>query len=270
MEICQTKKKYVRPKCEHGKQKSYCKECGGSSICEHGKQKSRCKECGGSSICEHGKQKSKCKECGGSAFCEHGKRKSRCKECGGRALCKSSWCETRSHKKYDGYCLPCCVNLCPHIKVSRNYKTKETEVVSRIKEHFPDFSWVCDKQVQDGCSKRRPDMLLDMGSHIIIVEIDENKHNDYECSCENKRLMLLSQDLNHRPIIFIRFNPDSYTTLEGIKKTSCWKVNKLGVMTIIKKKTEEWDIRIETLIDQIQYWIDNSNKKTVEIVQLFY
>jgi hypothetical protein len=34
-----------------------------------------------------------------------------------------------------------------------------------------------------------------MGSHIIIVEIDENKHTDYDCSCENKRLMELSKDL---------------------------------------------------------------------------
>jgi hypothetical protein len=67
--------------CEHGRRKSQCKECGGSSICEHGRQKSTCKECGGSSICEHGRIKSQCKECGGSSICEHGRRKSRCKEC---------------------------------------------------------------------------------------------------------------------------------------------------------------------------------------------
>ena len=31
--------------CEHGRQRSQCKECGGGSICEHGRQRSRCKEC---------------------------------------------------------------------------------------------------------------------------------------------------------------------------------------------------------------------------------
>ena len=31
--------------CEHGRQRSYCKECGGSGICEHGRVRSRCKEC---------------------------------------------------------------------------------------------------------------------------------------------------------------------------------------------------------------------------------
>jgi len=68
-------------KCEHGKRKERCKECGGSEICEHGKRKERCKECGGSEICEHGKQKAQCKECRGSQICEHGKQKSSCKKC---------------------------------------------------------------------------------------------------------------------------------------------------------------------------------------------
>jgi len=51
-------------KCEHGKMKTYCKECGGTSICEHGKRKVYCKECGGGSLCEHGKRKDYCKVCG--------------------------------------------------------------------------------------------------------------------------------------------------------------------------------------------------------------
>ncbi len=42
----------------------------------HGRQKSTCKDCGGTSICEHGRLKSQSKECGGTAFCEHGRLKS--------------------------------------------------------------------------------------------------------------------------------------------------------------------------------------------------
>ncbi len=68
-------------KCEHHRNRSRCKECGGSSICGHGRERSKCKECGGASICEHGRERSKCKECGGSQICEHGRERSRCKEC---------------------------------------------------------------------------------------------------------------------------------------------------------------------------------------------
>jgi hypothetical protein len=170
------------------------------------------------------------------------------------------------------YCVPCFVNN-PENRdkpAMRNYKTKEKEVVDTIVQAFPQFTWVSDKKVQDGCSRRRPDLLLDMGSHIIIVEIDENKHNTYDCSCENKRLMEISQDLQHRPIVFIRFNPDDYINQEGVLVKTCWRVNATGVMQISNKKKQEWTERMDALKQQIQYWSENPSPKTVEIVELFY
>ena len=253
--------------CIHGKFKHNCKECGGSAYCTHGIRKTRCKECGGSAYCTHGIRKDNCVICSG---CIHGKLKHNCKECGGSALCKSEWCSTRANKRYDGYCMPCFVNN-PENKdkpAMRNYKTKEKQVVDEIKEEYPDFSWVSDKRVQDGCSLRRPDLLLDMGSNIIIIEVDENKHINYDSTCENKRLMELSQDLQHRPIVFIRFNPDSYKDNEGKIVKSCWKLNKSGIMSIINNR--DWEKRIETLKQNIKYYIENPPKKTIEIVELFY
>ena len=82
--------------------------------------------------------------------------------------------------------------------------------------------------------------------------------------------MQLSQDLQHRPIIFIRFNPDDYTNHDGVLVKSCWKLNTLGVMKIRKTKRKEWEDRIEALKQQIQYWVDNPTNKTVEIIQLCY
>jgi hypothetical protein len=166
--------------------------------------------------------------------------------------------------------LRCFINIFPELPNSRNYKTKENDVVTRVKQKFPLFDWIADKRIKDGCSKRRPDLLLDLGTHIIIVEIDENTHSEYECSCENKRLMELSQDSGHRPIIFIRFNPDGYNDINGNKIKSCWKLNKLGIMCIEKTKNTEWIERINTLNQQIQYWIDNPNEKMIEIIELFY
>ena len=256
--------------CEHDKIKQYCKECKGSGYCIHKKRKAYCVDCGGIMICVHGIRKVRCKECGGNEYCIHDKRKERCKDCGGSALCKTPLCETFSNPKYNGHCLTCFIHLFPDEPTARNYKTKEKDVVDRITQTFTTFTWVADKKVQDGCSRRRPDLLLDMGSHIIIVEVDENKHTDYDCSCENKRLMELSQDLQHRPIVFIRFNPDDYTNQDGILVKSCWKLNKLGVMQITKTKQKEWEERIETLKQQIQYWIDNPTEKTIEIIELFY
>lgn len=83
--------------------------------------------------------------------------------------------------------------------------------------------------------------------------------------------MELSQDVYHRPIIFIRFNPDDY--IDKTKKvTSCWGINKLGICAIKKTKLKEWALRLESLKNQIEYWckLENVTDKTIEIIQLFY
>jgi hypothetical protein len=86
-------------KCEHKKQRSQCKDCGGSNICAHNRHRSICKECGGSSICEHKKRRSQCKDCGGVGICEHKKLRSTCKECGGGSICE--------HKRQRYSCKDC-------------------------------------------------------------------------------------------------------------------------------------------------------------------
>ena len=256
--------------CKHGKFKRICKDCGGAAFCEHGKLKRICKDCGGAAFCEHGKQKHRCKKCAGSSICKHGKFKPYCKKCGGSALCHSEWCETTGNKKYRGYCLFCFMNLFPDEKVARNYKTKEKSVVDFVKSNFPEFTWVCDKKIQDGCSKRRPDMLLNLGEYVIIIEIDENQHIDYDCSCENKRLMEISRDIGHRNCVFIRFNPDDYFNNNQNKITSCWGINKNGILSVKKTKQKEWEKRLNILKETIDYWTVNKTDKMVEVIQLFF
>ena len=182
--------------------------------------------------------------------------------------CLSEWCNVIVKGKYNGYCLFCYINLFPDKLVTRNYKTKEKSVSDYILESFPEYGWIMDKRIVDGCSNRRPDLLLDLGEKIIIVEVDENQHTDYNCSCENKRLMEISKDLGHRNIIFIRFNPDDYKDKNCIKIKSCWKQNKNGLLQLDDK--DDWNNRLKNLNNQIQYWINNNSDKMIEIIQLYY
>jgi len=258
--------------CQHGKRKYRCIICCGSGLCNHNKLKEFCKHCKGSQICQHNIKKNNCKSCHGSSYCIHNKLKRRCISCNGKDLCKNCGI-VRPLKKYDNHCLNCFIHLFPDQPVSRNYKTKESSTAQFITTNFPNFTWNLDKKVEDGCSRRRPDLLCDLGYQVIIVEIDENQHTDYDCSCENKRIMQLSQDLNHRPIVFIRFNPDDYINNNNEKITSCWGLTpKTGIMKIKSNKNDEWNERLATLQTQIEYWSNEENKteKTIEIVQLYY
>ena len=104
-------------RCPHNRQRSKCRDCGGSSICPHQRQKRECKDCGGSSVCAHSRIRSRCKECGGASICPHKCIRSRCKECGGSELrlhlrrgheCKEcgggSVC---AHKRIKSQCMEC-------------------------------------------------------------------------------------------------------------------------------------------------------------------
>jgi hypothetical protein len=190
----------------------------------------------------------------------------------GSKTCKSEWCHIQVTNKYDGYCLHCYIHLFPEKPVARNYKTKERTVVEFVLQEFHQYPWTHDKQIQDGCSRRRPDLFMDFGYQILIVEIDENQHigeNYGDCSCENKRMMLLWQDVGHRPIVFIRFNPDDYYD-KDTHITSCFGMNSLGVCCVKKTKQNEWTHRLNVLRENIEYWCHHRSEKTIEIIQLFY
>lgn len=186
--------------------------------------------------------------------------------------CINDWCVNRAlNKFYEGYCLHCFVHMFPEKPTVRNYKTKEQSVVEYVKTAFPDFTWLSDRRVPDGCSRRRPDLLMDLGFQVVIVEVDENQHVDYDCSCENRRLMELSQDLGHRPIVFIRFNPDDYNKRDGTRVKSCWSINKTtGLVAVEKNNRRQWKDRLDMLHKWIQYWSVNRTDKVVEVVQLFF
>ena len=71
-------KKICRFKCassrsSHTMPNIFVRDLVAAGFCEHGRQRSRCKDCGGSSICTHGRERSKCKDCGGSSICKIGR-----------------------------------------------------------------------------------------------------------------------------------------------------------------------------------------------------
>lgn len=189
------------------------------------------------------------------------------------STCKTPLCSTQVRgNKYEGYCLFCYVNTFPDKEITRNYKTKEKTVTDFVKNTFPKYDWITDKKIQDGCSNRRPDILLHLGDQAIIIEIDENQHQQraYEFSCENRRLMEISKDLNYVHLVFIRFNPDGYSTGKD-KIQSCWSIHKQSGICMVKAdKRAEWNQRLDVLKKHIEHWINNRTEKTVEIVQLFY
>jgi len=179
-------------------------------------------------------------------------------------------CMSSVGKIYDGYCVRCYVGLFPNEKKTRNYKTKELKVCEFIKENFKDYTIQFDKIVTDGCSKKRPDIYIDMGNYTIIIEVDENQHDTYGNICENKRFMEIFNDLGNRPMHLIRFNPDKYYNNKNELVKSCWSFSKEGLSIINRTMKDNWKSRLNTLGKTIKEAIENEPEKEIDIKYLYY
>ena len=110
------------------------------------------------------------------------------------------------------------------------------------------------------------DLICDFGEYVLMIEIDENRHPGY--SCENKRLMQLSKDVGHRPILMIRFNPDSYKDDNGKRIASPWVYGKSNILRIGNNK--QWELRLHKLKKTIKRRKKLFSGKTMDMIHLFF
>jgi hypothetical protein len=69
-----------------------------------------------------------------------------------------------------------------------------------------------DKKIDNGiCGTERPDRVYDLGDKILVLECDENQHQERACLCEQTRMVNIGQSFGGIPVYFIRFNPDDYS-----------------------------------------------------------
>lgn len=189
-------------------------------------------------------------------------------------MCTVPMCTAYSHnpRETKGMCTRCFAYSFPEARQSKRLKTKETLTYEYLSSTFQDMTFLKDQIVAGGCSKYRPDILCDMLTHTVIVEIDEHQHESYDAVCENKRVATLWQDLAHRPLVLIRFNPDSYQNGNtGLRTTSCFRYNRANGMPYVPaNKTLEWSQRLEKLASAVCHAKMTVPHKSITVHHLFY
>ena len=171
--------------------------------------------------------------------------------------------------RYDGYCYPCFAYSFPDdARAKRRIKVKEVALYKYLRATFPEVDITWDKAPQDGCTRRRPDLVIDLGYVVLVIECDEHAHRSIGYSCETKREMQLL-DAYKRPLVMFRFNPDSYVDAEGVRHKSCFSVRK-GAVTLCKK---EWSHRTAALAKLVKQYLEQSQNTVMRSFtrhQLFY
>ena len=169
----------------------------------------------------------------------------KCNEIALYGISKQERCE--SHKLKDDYnliekeCKSCNLpEILDHDNLCRLCNPKHFKTIRLVKQnevkHFFDCNDIkyelSDKIIDKGvCGRERPDFLISLPTHYIVVEVDENQHcsTNYK-SCEIPRMINISQSLG-MPTVFIRYNPDNYKIKKILQKTN---------KNIKLKKLKEW------------------------------
>ncbi len=183
--------------------------------------------------------------------------------------CKTYLCDIRQSNKFEGYCLRCFIHNFPESKIIRDYGTREAKVTEFIKQEFKELDINYNKQIEGGCSKNRPDIFIDCLTHSIIIEVDEHQHKNrsYTPECEIQRVNNLFTDLADRPIIFIRFNLDSYKNKSGKLIKSCFEcAEDRG----LPKANKTLQARLKKLKKEIEKNIKLIPNTNITTIKLFY
>ena len=98
-------------------------------------------------------------------------------------------------------------NICNDFQEYKQRKEHIIMDILKLHDLEPDLH---DKIYDSNCSKKRVDAIYDCKTHYVLLEIDEHQHSSSQYNCERVRMINLSQEFGGTPVIFLRFNPDSY------------------------------------------------------------
>ena len=141
-------------------------------------------------------------------------------------------------------------NVCDRCLKIKN--KKEFMIVREIKKNIKNKFIHNKANVLDvKCSDyKRPDIIFELSTYFVIVEIDENQHKNYKC--ELKRINRIANGCFGKSLIIIRFNPDKF------------KINKKIQNILIVE-------RLEKLISTIKLELEKDYKEFfVKEIKLFY
>lgn len=163
----------------------------------------------------------------------------------------------------NGICWDYCIPTTIYNKLYKKRQTlKQNKIADFLKENIEMACLSIDKIIDTNCSLRRPDFVYDLGSHVVIIEVDENagansSYHKEKCEKEHIRMFEISNCFEGRPIIFIRYNPDVYTINGEIKN-------------VYSTKRESILLKWMTKAINHQNFPQNNYFPTVLVVYLFY
>jgi len=164
-----------------------------------------------------------------------------------------------------------CVNFCSKEEESLKYKKyqklKESIVCNYLNENIKDIKPSSfDKTIVNDCNiKNRPDIVYEVKTHVVVLEIDEGQHKGYCPEGEVNRMKnIYTAYGGEMPVVFVRYNPDNFRVSGNIVKIPVEK--RLDIMSKwVRKAIYE---RPESPISIVYLYYDNYNEKQRDFINI--
>ena len=126
-----------------------------------------------------------------------------------------------------------------------------------------------DTGVDGRCKGKRPDLLCDFGSYVLILEVDENQHLQNCQSSEKAKMNEIWDQLDHKPLGYVRFNPDEYTDSDGVMQPSAFVTYRVstGEKRVKATNSGQFEERMGRLAEVVE---DMVNNEVVGVQFLYY
>ena len=101
-------------------------------------------------------------------------------------------------------------STCVECRDFRNQKELDVVKYLRVTDDLSEF--IHNKVCSSDGKKYRPDILYYVGTHVVIVEVDEGAHKAYSAlhsGGDSERMNNIARNMGC-PVVFIRYNPDKY------------------------------------------------------------
>ena len=145
--------------------------------------------------------------------------------------CVSCGLQTRADIVKKGLCYYCRPATMPT-------HSKELVVKKLLQTQLGHIDFVHDRVTEAilecACRKYRPDFWAELPTFVLVIEVDEHQHEQYEPSCELRRLVELLAACMGKPLVVIRYNPDGYKIQGETERTSTKKRQAALIDTIRK------------------------------------
>ena len=164
-------------------------------------------------------------------------------------FCKS--CNLSQVKSKDSLCAYC------DPESHTGQRTKEKALMNVLENYIKDHEFINNRTQSSirACGDRsfRPDFLLKLDTHILMIECDEEYHRSYEVLCEISRLVSLGMSGEGIPVIVIRFNPDDFK-IKGVKQNVPMKERYEKFIETVEKHLREMPTQLLTV--EYMYYTD--------------